>query len=174
MNSILSAWRQRLARRVSPHFHYGWLTLAVTFLVLLAAAGTRATPGVLMLPLEQQFGWSRSTISLAISINIALFGLTGPFAAAAMQRFGVRPTVLGALAALAVGVALSSMMQTPAQMVLIWGILVGTSTGVLAMTLSATIVGRWFVKHRGLAMGILTASTATGQLVFLPMLAAVA
>jgi len=174
MNSILSAWRQRLARSVSPHFHYGWLTLAVTFLVLLAAAGTRATPGVLMLPLEQQFGWSRSTISLAISINIALYGLTGPFSAAAMQRFGVRPTVLGALAALAVGVALSSMMQTPTQMVLIWGILVGTSTGVLAMTLSATIVGRWFVKHRGLAMGILTASTATGQLVFLPMLAAVA
>jgi len=174
MNSHLSAWRQRLALRVGPRFHYGWLTLAVTFLVLLAAAGTRATPGVLMLPLEHQFGWSRSTISLAISINIALYGLTGPFSAAAMQRFGVRPTVLGALAALAAGVALSSMMRTPVQMILIWGIVVGGATGVLAMTLSATIVGRWFVRHRGLAMGILTASTATGQLVFLPMLAALA
>ena len=173
MNSALTVWRQRLALRVGPHFHYGWLTLAVTFLVLLAAAGTRATPGVLMLPLEHQFGWSRSTISLAISINIALYGLTGPFSAAAMQRFGVRPTVLGALAALAAGVALSALMQSPTQMILIWGVLVGSSTGVLAMTLSATIVGRWFVKHRGLAMGILTASTATGQLVFLPMLAAV-
>src|SRR5471030_2818680 len=106
MNSALTVWRQRLALRVGPHFHYGWLTLAVTFLVLLAAAGTRATPGVLMLPLEHQFGWSRSTISLAISINIALYGLTGPFSAAAMQRFGVRPTLLVALGALATGVGL--------------------------------------------------------------------
>ncbi len=174
MHFTLAAVRQRLALRVAPRFHYGWLTLAVTFLVLLAAAGTRATPGVLMLPLEHQFGWSRATISLAISVNIALYGLTGPFSAAAMQRFGVRPTVLGALAVLAGGVALSSLMQAPWQMVLVWGILVGSSTGVLAMTLSATIVSRWFVQHRGLAMGILTASTATGQLVFLPMLAALA
>jgi sugar phosphate permease len=166
--------RERLAQRVSPHFHYGWLTLAVTFLVLLAAAGTRATPSVMMLPLEHEFGWSRSTISLAISVNIALYGLTGPFAAAAMQRFGVRRTVLSALTLLAAGVASSAMMRAPWQMVLVWGLVVGSATGVVALSLSATIVGRWFVKHRGLAMGILTASTATGQLVFLPMLAAVA
>jgi predicted MFS family arabinose efflux permease len=127
----------------------------------------------MMLPLEKQFGWSRGTISLAISINLALYGLAGPFAAAAMQRFGVRPTVLAALATLAAGVGLSSMMTEPWQMVLVWGVMVGSATGVAALTLSATIVNRWFTTHRGLAMGILTASSATGQLVFLPFLASI-
>ncbi len=162
------------ARLIGGRFHYGWLAAAVVFLVLLAAAGTRATPSVMMVPLEHDFGWSRATISLAISVNIALYGLTGPFAAAAMQRFGVRPTVLAALGTMAGGVALSSLMTAPWQMVLIWGVMVGGATGVAALTLSATVVTRWFTKHRGLVMGILTASSATGQLVFLPMLAAVA
>ena len=162
------------ARRIVGRFHYGWLVVAVVFLVLLAAAGTRATPSVLMVPLEHQFGWSRATISLAISVNIALYGLMGPFAAAAMQRFGVRPTLLAALAAMAAGVALSALMTHPWQMILIWGVMVGGSTGVAALSLSATVVTRWFHSHRGLAMGILTASSATGQLVFLPFLAAIA
>jgi predicted MFS family arabinose efflux permease len=162
------------ARWIGGRFHYGWLAAAVVFLVLLAAAGTRATPSVMMVPLEHQFGWSRATISLAISVNIALYGLTGPFAAAAMQRFGVRPTILAALGTMAGGVALSSLMTAPWQMVLIWGVMVGGATGVAALTLSATVVNRWFTTHRGLVMGILTASSATGQLVFLPMLAAVA
>jgi predicted MFS family arabinose efflux permease len=162
------------ARRLSGRMHYAWISVGVVFLVLLAAAGTRATPSVMMLPLEQQFGWSRGTISLAISINLALYGLTGPFAAAAMQRFGVRPTVLVALGTLATGVALSALMTAPWQMILVWGVLVGGATGVAAMTLAATVVNRWFTSHRGLAMGILTASSATGQLVFLPVLAAIA
>src|SRR6201991_2726437 len=159
---------------IGGRFHYGWLAVAVTFLVLLAAAGTRATPSVMMVPLEHEFGWGRATISLAISVNIALYGLTGPFAAAAMQRFGVRPTLLAALAIMGAGVALSSMMTAPWQMVLVWGVMVGGATGVAALTLSATVVNRWFTKRRGLVMGLLTASSATGQLVFLPMLAAIA
>jgi predicted MFS family arabinose efflux permease len=163
-------WATKL---IGGRFHYGWLVAAVVFLVLLAAAGTRATPSVMMVPLEHEFGWSRATISLAISVNIALYGLTGPFAAAAMQRFGVRPTVLAALGTMAGGVALSSMMTAPWQMILVWGVMVGGATGVAALTLSATVVNRWFTTHRGLVMGILTASSATGQLVFLPMLAAV-
>ena len=162
------------AKRIGGRFHYGWLAAAVVFLVLLAAAGTRATPSVMMVPLEHEFGWSRATISLAISVNIALYGLTGPFAAAAMQRFGVRPTVLAALAVMAGGVAWSSMMTAPWQMVLSWGVMVGGATGVAALTLGATVVNRWFVERRGFVMGILTASSATGQLVFLPMLASVA
>ncbi|MEM5315901.1 MFS transporter [Paraburkholderia sp. JHI869] len=161
------------ARRIVGRFHYGWLVVAVVFLVLLAAAGTRATPSVMMVPLEHQFGWSRATISLAISVNIALYGLMGPFAAAAMQRFGVRPTLLAALGTMAAGVALSALMTHPWQMILIWGVMVGGATGVAALSLSATVVNRWFHSHRGLAMGILTASSATGQLVFLPLLAAI-
>ncbi|WP_042272175.1 MFS transporter [Paraburkholderia heleia] len=161
------------ARRIGGRFHYGWLVVAVVFLVLLAAAGTRATPSVMMVPLEHQFGWSRATISLAISVNIALYGLMGPFAAAAMQRFGVRPTLLAALGTMAAGVALSALMTHPWQMILIWGVMVGGATGVAALSLSATVVTRWFHSHRGLAMGILTASSATGQLVFLPLLAAI-
>jgi predicted MFS family arabinose efflux permease len=163
-----------IATRMNGRAHYGWVVAAVVFLVLLAAAGTRATPSVMMVPLEHQFGWSRATISLAISVNIALYGLTGPFAAASMQRFGVRPTLMTALVVMAGGVALSSLMTAPWEMVLIWGVMVGGATGVAALTLSATVVNRWFVQRRGLVMGVLTASSATGQLVFLPMLAAVA
>jgi predicted MFS family arabinose efflux permease len=162
-----------VANRFDGRMHYAWVVVGVVFLVLLATAGTRATPSVMMLPLEKQFGWSRGTISLAISINLALYGLAGPFAAAAMQRFGVRPTLLAALATLAAGVGISSMMTKPWQMVLIWGVMVGSATGVAALTLSATVVNRWFTTHRGLAMGILTASSATGQLIFLPFLASI-
>jgi MFS family permease len=163
-----------VARLVGRRFHYGWLAVAVTFLVLLAAAGTRATPSVMMVPLEHDLGWSRATISLAISVNIALYGLMGPFAAAAMQRFGIRPTLLTALVVMAAGVAVSSMMTAPWQMIMTWGVMVGSATGVAALTLSATVVNRWFTKRRGLVMGLLTASSATGQLVFLPFLAAIA
>ena len=153
-------------------FHPAWLTLVITFLVLLAAAGVRATPGVLFLPLEAEFGWTRSTVSLAISLNILLYGLVGPFAGALMQRLGVRRTTLLALGLLAVGVSLSTLVTRPWQLVLLWGVVVGTGSGMAALVLGATIVNRWFVARRGLAMGILTASMATGQLVFLPMLAA--
>ncbi len=166
MNGIAALARGR--------FHYGWVAAGVVFLILLASAGTRATPSVLMVPLEHELGWSRAAISLAISINIALYGLAGPFAAAAMQRFGVRPTILVALVTMGAGVALSSMMTQTWQMMLVWGLMVGSATGVAALTLSATFVNRWFVKRRGLVMGMLTASSATGQLVFLPMLAAIA
>ncbi|WP_230368661.1 MFS transporter [Paludibacterium denitrificans] len=149
------------------------VVIGVTFLVMLVTAGTRAAPSVMMVPLEQAFGWSRSTISLALSINLALFGLMGPFAAATMQRFGLRKTVLLALGVLGTAVAASSLMQHSWQMWLIWGLIVGCGTGVTAMTLGATIVSRWFIQRRGLAMGVLTASSATGQLVFLPLLAAI-
>lgn len=162
------------ARALHGRMHYGWLAAAVVFLILLVSAGTRATPSVLMVPLGHDLGWSRAEISFAISVNIALYGLMGPFAAAAMQRFGVRPTILTALVVMGAGVALSSMMTANWQMVLIWGVMVGGSTGVAALTLSATFVNRWFVARRGLVMGILTASSATGQLVFLPLLASIA
>ncbi|HEY9100859.1 MFS transporter [Chitinimonas sp.] len=164
---------QALANWSRGRFHYAWLAVAVTFLVMLITAGTRATPSVMMVPLEQQFGWSRTTISLALSINLALFGLMGPFAAAAMLRFGLRRTVLIALTVLSASVALSSLMQATWQLQLIWGLVVGCTTGATSMTLGASVVNRWFVERRGFAMGILTASSATGQLVFLPLLAAI-
>lgn len=163
---------QSLANAVTPRFHYAWVVVGVIFLVLLCSAGIRATPSVMILPLEQEFGWNRSTISVVISVNIALYGLIGPFSAAAMQRFGIRRVVLGALVLLAAGTALSTLMQMPWHMLLSWGLLVGAGTGVAANTLGATIVSRWFETRRGLAMGLLTASAATGQMVFLPLMAA--
>jgi predicted MFS family arabinose efflux permease len=162
-----------IARWARGRFHYGWIAIGVTFLVMLVTAGTRGAPSVMMVPLEHDFGWSRGAISLALAVNLALFGLMGPFAAAAMQRFGLRRTVLVALSVLALGVGLSAAMRANWQLQLIWGVLVGCATGATAMTLGATVVNRWFVARRGLAMGLLTASSATGQLVFLPVLAAI-
>jgi sugar phosphate permease len=163
-----------IASWIKHRFHYAWMVIAVTFLIMLVTAGIRATPSVMMVPLEQGFGWSRTTISMALAINLALFGLMGPFAAAAMQRFGMRRTVLAALTVLAIAVALSGRMHAAWQMVLIWGVLVGSATGATSTTLGAVVVNRWFSQHRGLAMGILTASSATGQLAFLPLMAWVA
>jgi sugar phosphate permease len=151
--------------------HYAWIIAAVTFLVLIVTSGVRATPGVLMVPFEQEFGWSRTAISAAIAINIALFGLIGPFAASVMDRWGLRRVVLAALALLSTSVALTTQMQTQWQLTLLWGVLVGTGTGVTALVLAAVVASRWFDERRGLVLGILSAANATGQLVFLPLLA---
>jgi predicted MFS family arabinose efflux permease len=162
-----------IRKRLDGRFHYAWIAIALTFLVMLITAGTRATPSVMMVALEKDFGWDRATISLALSINLALFGLMGPFAAAAMERFGLRRTVLAALTTLGAAVAASTLMRSSFEMMLLWGFIVGCTTGATAMTLGATVVSRWFKTRRGLAMGILTASTAAGQLVFLPLLATI-
>jgi len=151
--------------------HYAWIVAAVTFLILLATAGVRASPAILMVPLEHEFGWTRAAISGAIAINIALFGLIGPFAASLMSRYGLRRIVLSALALLAASVALSSTMRAQWQLTLFWGVLVGSGTGVTALVLAAIVVNRWFDQRRGLVLGILSAANATGQLVFLPLLA---
>ena len=148
------------------------IVVAVTFVALLVSAGVRAVPGVLILPLERSFGWSRDTISAAAALGIFLYGMTGPFAAALMNRFGVRRTMLCALALLSASAALSAFMTAPWQLMATWGLMSGIGTGCVAVVLGATIANRWFVSHRGLVMGILTASTATGTLVFLPLLAA--
>src|SRR5436305_1034803 len=136
--------------------HYAWIVAGVTFLTLLVAAGLRATPGVLIVPLETEFGWSRATISFAIGLNICLYGLIGPFAAAVMDRFGLRRTMLAALACIAAGVALTPLMTRPWQLVVLWGVVVGTGSGATALVLGATVVARWFATRRGLVIGILT------------------
>jgi len=151
--------------------HYAWIIAGVTFVVLLITAGIRATPGVLMVPLEAEFGWSRSVISAAVAINIALFGLIGPFAASVIDRWGLRRTVAAALALLAASVLLSTWMHARWQLMLLWGVLVGTGTGVTSMVLAAIVATRWFEARRGLVLGALSAANATGQLIFLPMLA---
>lgn len=148
--------------------HYAWIVASVTFLILLITAGVRATPGVLMVPLEAEFGWSRALVSAAIAVNIALFGLIGPFAASVMQRWGLRRIVLAALALLAAAVGLSTQMRSAWHLVLIWGVLVGTGTGVTSMVLAAVVATRWFDARRGVVLGALSAANATGQLVFLP------
>jgi MFS family permease len=151
--------------------HYAWIVAGVTFVTLLGASGFRSTPGVLIVPLQEEFGWSRATISLAVSINLLLFGFSGPFAAALMERFGVRRVTIGALVAVASGSALTTLMRSPWQLALLWGVVVGLGTGAMASVLAATVANRWFVARRGIVLGALTAASATGQLVFLPLLA---
>src|SRR6202167_4399108 len=165
---MILSLRQRLGH------NYVFAVVAVVFLALMVSAGLRATPGVLILPLEAAFGWDRASISLAAAIGIFLYGLIGPFSAALMLRFGIRRTVLYALALMAASSAASALMTSRWQLVLCWGVLSGLSTGCVAVVLGATIVNRWFVKHRGVVMGAMTASAATGTLIFLPALAAIA
>jgi sugar phosphate permease len=159
---------------ISNKFHYGWVVVGVTCLALLTGAGARSTPGILMVPLEEEFHWSRATIALAVSVNLILYGCIGPFAAAIMDRFGIRRSVLCALALLAAGVATTSLMREAWQLILIWGFLVGGATGFLATVLAATVATRWFTARRGLVVGMLSGGAATGQLLFLPVLAGIA
>lgn len=154
-----------------PRLHYGWIAAGLTFVTLLVAAGIRSAPGVMMVPVEAEFGWSRATISFAVSINLVLYGLMAPFAAAVMDRIGVRRTMALALGVLALGVAATTLMRVPWHMVLLWGIVVGGGSGTIALVLGATVVTRWFDAHRGTVMGLLSAATATGQLIFLPQMA---
>ncbi|RAU22380.1 MFS transporter [Paramagnetospirillum kuznetsovii] len=151
--------------------HYGWIVAALTFVTLLVAAGIRSAPGVMMVPLEAEFGWSRATISVSVSVNLILYGLMAPFAAAVMDRIGVRRTMALALAVLAVGVLATTAMSRPWHMTLLWGIVVGGGSGTIALVLGATVVSRWFDAYRGTVMGVLSAATATGQLIFLPQMA---
>ncbi len=151
--------------------HPAWIVAGCTFFALLVAAAIRSTPGVLIVPLEAEFHWSRATISFAVAVNILLYGLLGPFAVALLERFGMRRTVGSALALLAVGVGLTPLMTQSWQLVGLWGVLVGCGSGVVAMVLASTVASRWFVQKRGLVTGVLMASTATGQLLFLPVLA---
>ncbi len=148
--------------------HYAWVVAAVTFVALMGAAGFRATPSVLIVPLQNEFGWNRAIISVAVSINLILFGLTGPFAAALMDRFGLRIVTVGALITVSAGALLTTVMNAPWQLYLLWGLVVGLGTGCMASVLAATVANRWFVRRRGLVLGALTAAGATGQLIFLP------
>jgi MFS family permease len=150
--------------------HLAWIVAAVTFVTMLGAAGFRAVPSVFMDPLHAQFGWSHGTIGAAISINLVLFGVTSPFAAALMDRFGIRPVVVFALTMIAAGSGLSVFMTAAWQLMLLWGVVVGLGTGSMAMAFVATVTTRWFVARRGFVSGILTAAGATGQLIFLPVL----
>jgi MFS family permease len=163
------------AQKSTPlaRIHWAWVVAAVSFIAILGAAGFRSVPGVMMNPLHHEFGWSHGVVGLAMSVNMTLFGLTAPFAAALMDRFGVRPVLSVALVLIASGSALSVTMTTSWQLVLLWGVLVGVGTGSISMGFVATVATRWFEARRGLVTGVLTAASATGQLIFLPIVAEV-
>lgn len=164
----------RLARLLAGRVHYGWVVVAVMFAVILATVGVRAAPGVLIVPLEQAFGWDAATISGAISLNILLGGLIGPFAAALLRSIGLRRTVVLSLLLLLTGATGSAFARQPWELYATWGVLVGVGSGAGMVGLATAVANRWFVAHRGLVVGLLTASNASGQLIFLPLLASLA
>ncbi|MFJ8658247.1 MFS transporter [Streptomyces sp. NPDC093795] len=154
----------------TPRIHRAWFVAAVTFVTIIGAAAFASLPGLLIEPLHDAFDWSRGTIGFAVSVNLALYGLTAPFAAALMDRFGIRRVVAVALTIISVGSLLTVWMTAAWQLVLYWGVLVGLGSGSMALAFAATVTNRWFVGRRGLVTGILTAAGASGQLVFLPLL----
>jgi MFS family permease len=159
-----------LARICSGRVHYAWVALVVAFTVTLGAVGVRAAPGVIIVPLQQSFGWSVGTISAAISLNILLLGMTGPFITGLMETFGLRRTILSCLGLLVVGTGLSTFITASWQLFFTWGLLVGIGASAGAVGMAAAVANRWFVVHRGLAMGLLSSANAAGQLIFLPIL----
>ena len=166
---MISNWLSAAPAR--RNIHYGWVMVGVTFLTALISAGTVGAPGVFIVPLQKEFGWTTAEISSALSIRFILFGLMAPFAAALMNRYGLRNITLLALLVVVSGLLASLAMTQVWQLMLLWGVVIGLGTGMTALVLGATIAARWFVARRGLVVGILTASVATGQLAFLPLLA---
>ncbi|MDB5502804.1 MAG: Major facilitator superfamily 1 [Tardiphaga sp.] len=168
---MISGWLSTvLARR---NIHYGWAMIAVTFVTALVSAAAVGAPGVFIVPLQKEFGWSTAEISSAMSIRFVLFGLMAPFAAALMNRYGLRNVTLTALVVVVASLLLSLWMTQVWQLMALWGVAVGIGTGMTALVLGATVATRWFSARRGLVIGILTASAATGQLIFLPILASI-
>jgi predicted MFS family arabinose efflux permease len=166
---MISNWlAAALARR---NIHYGWVMVGVTFFAALVSAGTVGAPGVFIVPLQHEFGWSTAQISSALSIRFILFGLMAPFAAALLNRYGLRNVTLAAQLIVVSALVASLAMTRIWQLMLLWGVVIGIGTGMTALVLGATIAARWFIARRGLVVGILSASVATGQLVFLPLLA---
>ncbi|KIZ41026.1 MULTISPECIES: MFS transporter [Rhodopseudomonas] len=166
---MISDWLSAaLARR---NVHYGWVMVGITFLTALVSAGAVGAPGVFIVPLQTEFGWSTAEISSALSIRFILFGLMAPFAAALMNRYGLRNVTLAALLIVSSSLLASLAMTKVWHLMLLWGVVVGIGTGMTALVLGATVATRWFAQRRGLVIGMLTASVATGQLVFLPLLA---
>ena len=160
-----------VAKACSGRMHYAWITLAVVFTAMLAGVGVRAAPGVMIVPLQQAFGWDVSTISGAVSLNIILLGATGPFLTGLMQVIGLKRTMIGCLVILMAGTALSTLMTQPWQLFLTWGLMVGIGSGAGAVGFAGAVANRWFIHRAGLAMGLLTSANAAGQLIFLPVLA---
>ena len=154
--------------------HYAWIIAAVTFLILMVGAGVRAVPGVFVVPLESEFGWTRATISLAVGINIAIYGLMAPFAAATMDAFGLRRVMTIAVTCIGIAIGLTTLMTASWQLMLLWGVMLGFCIGFTTNVLAAQIATRWFVARRGTVLGILTSAVATGQFLLLPLLAMVA
>lgn len=156
-----------------PHrpIHRAWIVAAVTLAGLVAAAAFRSSTGVLLEPVEQEFGWSRATTSGAVSLNLIVYGLTAPFAAALMERFGVRRIVTISLIAVSLASAATTLMTSAWQLWVLWGFVIGIGTGSMALVFGAIVANRWFVSHRGFVMGVFSAANATGQLIFLPAIA---
>ena len=152
--------------------HYSWIILIITFLAIIVAGIVRSSSGVFIAPFENDFGWGRPSISFAFAVSLFLYGFSGPFMAAFVEKFGLKRMMLGSMALLAAGLALTFIMESEWQLILIWGIIIGLGSGLFLTVLSTQVANRWFVKRRGLAVGILTAATATGQLILLPVLAA--
>ena len=150
--------------------HRAWYVAGVTFLVLIASAAFRSSYGVMIVPFEDEFGWSRSATSLAVSVNLVFYGLTAPFAASLMERFGIARIAAGAMALMAIGTGLTVFMTASWQLVLLWGVVVGLAAGSTALVFGALIANRWFAARRGLVLGILGTAFATGQLAFLPLI----
>jgi sugar phosphate permease len=158
-------------RAIPARRHYAWTIIAVAFVTFLVSAGVRSAPSVLIVPLEQDFGWTRAAISFAIGVQLLVYGLIGPFSAGLVDRFGLRKTLLAALTVTSVSFGGTLLITEPWQLSLVWGVGTGLGTGCAALVLAAVIANRWFVARRGMAIGIMTGSAATGQLIFLPLLA---
>jgi len=154
----------------SQRLHYAWIILPVTFVGLLASAGVRNAPSILITPLEAELGWPRTAISAAVAISLFIFGFGAPLAGMVMERFGPRRILLAGLSMIAVGLVAMTSMTELWQFHLWWGIVVGIGTGAISGTLGATVASRWFNKHRGMVLGAFSASAAAGQFIFLPSL----
>jgi MFS family permease len=163
-----------VARLVAGRVHYAWIALAVMFTVTMAGVGVRAAPGVIIVPLQRAFGWDVSTISAAVSINIVLLGAVGPFLTGLVDVIGLKRTILVCMATLIAGSGLSVFITSPWHLFVTWGVLVGIGSGAGAVGIATAVANRWFAERNGLAMGLLFAANAAGQLVFLPLLALIA
>jgi sugar phosphate permease len=149
--------------------HYAWIVLGTTTLVLLTSGGVRAAIGVFIKPLETEFGWSRTLLSFAVAVSIALYGLTGPVVGRLADRWGPRWVLAAGVTLVGIGTMAGAAATQFWHFFVAVGLIAAIGSSAAAAPVAATVATRWFDRHRGLVLGINGAGMAAGQLVVLPL-----
>jgi MFS family permease len=148
--------------------HYAWVILLLTFIALLSAQGVRLSFGAFITPWENEFHTNRSVISLIAFVSYAVFGVSQPFIGKLIDRYGVRNVLSSNILLIGVTTICTFFVNHPWQLLILYGVMASIGFGGASNVVGSVAIANWFIKKRGFAIGLMSAGTATGQLLLVP------